>query len=303
MRAKASPFGLGRGRRCEVVAELDLGAQPAGARPVDRAVDHDPVQPRAERAAAVEAVEVANGGEERLLGDVLGGGGVAGDEPRRAERARPVLAKEPLEVVDRAPLGTPDPGALRHPSTLRRAFLMRSIRRVDLCGSMMRIAAHEASAARPRRRDARCCSREPRAPPPARRSTAPRASSPFAGRHADRLPRLGGSAPYRSSTCAPASRCSPLPGRARRRPRRSSTRSRQSFEWYDATTGASTRPRTRCRGRFGSSALRRTARGRSASVSERRDDSRRLGRAASRLVALARQATGTSTRCAATTCT
>ena len=58
------------------------------------------MQPRAERAAAVETVEIADGGEERLLGDVLGGGGVARDEPRRPEGARPVLAKEPFEVVD-----------------------------------------------------------------------------------------------------------------------------------------------------------------------------------------------------------
>src|SRR5690348_4428602 len=131
--------GLGRRRCGHVVAELDLGAQAAGACPVDRAVDHDPVQPRAERAAAVEAVEVANSGEKRLLRDVLGGRRVAGDEPRGTQGARPMLAEQPFEVVDRALLGTPDPGALRHPTTLRRAFLMRSIRHVDLRGSMLRI--------------------------------------------------------------------------------------------------------------------------------------------------------------------
>ena len=120
MRAERVSVGLGRGRSRQVVAELDLGAQPARARPVDRAVDDDPVQPGTERPAAVEAVEVAHGGQERLLGDVLGGGGVAGDELRGPERARPVLAKEPLEVGDRPLLGTPDPGALRHPSNLRR---------------------------------------------------------------------------------------------------------------------------------------------------------------------------------------
>src|SRR5262249_54646629 len=117
----------------------DLGAQPAGARPVDRAVDHDAMQPWSERTPPVEAVEVADGGEERFLRDVLGGCGIAGDEARGSESARPVLAEQPLQVFDGAPLGTPDPGALRHPSTLRRAFVMRSIRRVDLRGSMMRI--------------------------------------------------------------------------------------------------------------------------------------------------------------------
>ena len=131
---------LGRGWCGDVVAELDLGAQPAGTRPVDGAGEADAVQPRAERATAVKTVEVADGGEECFLRDVLGGRCVPGDEARGAERARPVLTEEPLQVVDGAPLGTPDPGALRHPSTLRRGFVMRSIRRLDLPGSIARIA-------------------------------------------------------------------------------------------------------------------------------------------------------------------
>jgi len=58
------------------------------------------VQPRPERPPAVEAVEVADGREERLLGDILGGCGVARDETRSPERVRPVLTEEPFEVVD-----------------------------------------------------------------------------------------------------------------------------------------------------------------------------------------------------------
>src|SRR5581483_5874534 len=101
-----------RGGRAREGVAACLRPERAQARAVDRAVDDDPVQPRPERAAVVEAVEVANGGEERLLRDVLGGGGVAGDEPRSAKRARPVLAEEPLQVGGRAALGTPDPSAL-----------------------------------------------------------------------------------------------------------------------------------------------------------------------------------------------
>ncbi len=111
-----------------MVAELDLAAQLACPRPVDRPVDDDPVQPGCERPPPVEPVEIADGCEERLLRNVLGGGCVAGDELRGAERARPVLAEEPLEVGDRPLLGTLDPGALRHPPTVRRRPSTRSIR-------------------------------------------------------------------------------------------------------------------------------------------------------------------------------
>src|SRR5437868_1585098 len=105
--AATSATGPRRRRRLRPVAEA-LPAQRAGARPVDRAVDDDPVQPRAERASAVEAVERAHRGEERLLRDVLGRGGVADDEQRRTVRARPVTPKELLERLRRAALSVTD---------------------------------------------------------------------------------------------------------------------------------------------------------------------------------------------------
>ena len=108
-------------RRCRgdgaegVVARL--AAERTRTRPVDRAVDHDPVQPRAEGAQPVEAVERPDGGEEGLLGDVFGRRGVMHDEVRSAVRARPVMPEERLEVGDRAALRAAHPGALgaRHP--------------------------------------------------------------------------------------------------------------------------------------------------------------------------------------------
>src|SRR5581483_8304549 len=127
--------GLGIRRRRVELAELDLGPEAAGPREVDRAVDDDAVQPRAERPAAVEAIEVAHGGEKRFLRDVLRGGGVAGDEIGGPESARPERAEQVFEVVDRPALGTPDPGALTHPPTLRRRFVTRSIRIRNLSGS------------------------------------------------------------------------------------------------------------------------------------------------------------------------
>jgi hypothetical protein len=54
------------------IGEHDLAAQRPRAGVVDRAVDDDPVQPRPEPTAPVEAVERAHGGQERLLRDVLG---------------------------------------------------------------------------------------------------------------------------------------------------------------------------------------------------------------------------------------
>jgi hypothetical protein len=56
------------------------------------------VQPRAEWTAAVEPVQRAQRGQERFLGDVLGGGRVAHDQPRRAVRRRPVTTEQ---LVDR----------------------------------------------------------------------------------------------------------------------------------------------------------------------------------------------------------
>ena len=92
------------------------------------------MQPRAERAPSIEAVEVADRGQERLLRDVLGGGGVVDHEVGRAVGARPVRAEEGLEVRGRTSLGAAHPGALaaraRHPApTIRARFRTRSIRR------------------------------------------------------------------------------------------------------------------------------------------------------------------------------
>src|SRR5207249_6275871 len=94
--------GALRRSRLRHALEIELAPQRTGAAPVDRTVDDDPVQPRAERAAPVEAVEGAHGREERLLCDVLGCCGVADDEQRRAIGARPVGAKERLERLSGA---------------------------------------------------------------------------------------------------------------------------------------------------------------------------------------------------------
>ena len=73
------------------------------------------MQPRAEGPAAVEAVERAHGGEEGLLGDVLGGGRVVHHEPRRPMGARPMAAEELGEGLGRAALR----GAARAPARTR----------------------------------------------------------------------------------------------------------------------------------------------------------------------------------------
>jgi hypothetical protein len=89
-----------------------LAAQRARARPVDRPVHDDPVQPRPERAPAVEAVERADGRQERLLGDVLRGYRVVDDQVRGPVRGRPVRAEQRLHRLLRAGLCLPDPRAL-----------------------------------------------------------------------------------------------------------------------------------------------------------------------------------------------
>jgi hypothetical protein len=58
------------------------------------------MEPRREGALAVEAVEVAHRGEERLLRDVLGCGPVLHNEKGGPMGARPMLAEEGLEVRD-----------------------------------------------------------------------------------------------------------------------------------------------------------------------------------------------------------
>lgn len=74
-------------------------------RPVDRPVDDDPVQPGAEGAAPVEAVERVDRGEEGVLGDVLSGGAVVDDQVGRAVRASPVGGVEIGERLARSALG------------------------------------------------------------------------------------------------------------------------------------------------------------------------------------------------------
>ena len=83
-RARRSSSPPGRAAGGGVGQLAHLGAARAGAGVVDRAVDDDPVQPRRERAAPVEAVERPQRGEERLLGDVLGRGRVVDDQVGRA---------------------------------------------------------------------------------------------------------------------------------------------------------------------------------------------------------------------------
>ena len=85
-----------------------LAPQLAGAGVVDGAVDDDPMQPGAEGPAAVEAIQRADGGEEGLLRDVLGGGRVVHHEPRRPVGARPMAAEELGEGLARAALRGPD---------------------------------------------------------------------------------------------------------------------------------------------------------------------------------------------------
>jgi hypothetical protein len=108
LRRRRRDRGHGRGRH---------RVQPPRAGVVDRSVDDDAAQPRAERAPAVEAIERPQRGDERLLGDVLGGRRVVDDEPGGAVGARPVHGEKALERLRRAglrgahqlPLGTLDP--------------------------------------------------------------------------------------------------------------------------------------------------------------------------------------------------
>ena len=63
------------------------------------------MQPGAERAPAIEAVERPDRREERFLGDVLGGRRVADDQVGGPVRAPPVPSIELLERLGRASLG------------------------------------------------------------------------------------------------------------------------------------------------------------------------------------------------------
>ena len=77
--------------------ESGLAAELPAAGEVDRAVDDDAMQPRAERSAPVEALEAAQRGEKGFLRDVLGGRCVVDDEKRGSKCLRPVQPKESLE--------------------------------------------------------------------------------------------------------------------------------------------------------------------------------------------------------------
>ena len=66
------------------------------------------MQPRAERAAAVEAVERPQRADERLLRDVLGGRRVVHDQPGGAVDRGPVAAEELLDRLGRAALRRAD---------------------------------------------------------------------------------------------------------------------------------------------------------------------------------------------------
>jgi nicotinamidase/pyrazinamidase len=105
------------------------------ARPVDRPVHDDPVQPGPEGPPAVEAVECANRGEERFLDDVLGRGGVVDDEVGGAVGAGPVVPEKGLEVRGRSGLGGTHPGAFlaarscHGVPTIRACARKKSIRR------------------------------------------------------------------------------------------------------------------------------------------------------------------------------
>ena len=103
--------------------------------PVDRPVHHDAVKPGAERTAAVEAVEGAHGGEERLLGDVLGSSSIVDDEVGGAVGTGPVVPEESLEVRGRTGLGASHPGTFlaarscHGVPTIRASARKKSIRR------------------------------------------------------------------------------------------------------------------------------------------------------------------------------
>ena len=76
---------------------LEADGAAAAANLVDRPVDRDPVQPGAERPAAVETVEAVERLEEGLLGHVLGSRARAGHGVGRTEGVRPVPAEQALD--------------------------------------------------------------------------------------------------------------------------------------------------------------------------------------------------------------
>ena len=187
----------------------------AGARPVDRPVDDDPVQPRPERTAPVETVEVAQRGQERLLRDVLRGGCVLDDEIGGPVRPGPVLAKQRLEVRDRSRSGAPNPGALlpaggHHGAlTIRASSGTRSIRGpgAERSGTspavQARTSGHETPTPTPRA-PRRSRSPRPLTPTAARPRPAGRRASRRPGRASRSSSRMGGKGRCPSTTCGPA---------------------------------------------------------------------------------------------------
>ena len=178
-----------------------------------------------------------------------------------------MLAKEPLEVGDRAALGTPDPGALCHPSTLRRRSPTRSIRRRDLSRVPAAYCAHE---------DARRSSSARRRAAAARVPRAAAACSPLncaPSQFSSPTARCSASAAPRTSRVRVVDlRTGPDELEAARRDRRrrhARPPGRASTStWYDAPAARSSTP-WRCRARRSASpASRRTARARSASCGD-----------------------------------
>ena len=101
------------------IGEHDLAAQRPRVGVVDRAVDDDPVQPRPEPTAPVEAVERAHGGQERLLRDVLGRRRVPHDEVGGPVRHSPVGAEQQLERAGVAALRGAHEAAVAGPRRAR----------------------------------------------------------------------------------------------------------------------------------------------------------------------------------------
>ena len=117
-----------------------------GPRPVDRPVDHDPMQPGAERTPAIEAMKRPDGSQERLLSYVLGRRGVVDDQKGRAMGTRPMGAKQGLHRLVRAGLRAAHPGALATPRG--------------------QLAAHRPEAGRRGEIDCRCARQGSHHPPP-----------------------------------------------------------------------------------------------------------------------------------------
>ncbi len=87
----ARPFSS---RELRDAIDADLPAQLACPRPVDGAIDDDAMQPRTQRAPAVEPVQRADGRKEGFLGDVLRGRRVASDQQRRPVGIGPVAREQ-----------------------------------------------------------------------------------------------------------------------------------------------------------------------------------------------------------------